>query len=212
MCLSKKSLIIIFIVFILCYSVMSFCNKECFNANDISDPDMLLKGKSLCMLSNEDDLILKRKTMTNDNFIILVNSIKKIVIDTITEYAKKCNDINGNEKLGADDYTLTLACNIDPFYMEQNIVNKITDYIIDETLLRYNVKINRLITIHHLMKHLELIDTVIYPLQNSNLYTVHGIQYITVNYIKNAVENNLEIHDVLYTILSRANIVIADTE
>ena len=81
-----------------------------------------------------------------------------------------------------------------------NISEKSVIYFILSTVL--------LIIIHDLMTHLNLLEKVIYPLQNSNLYTLHGIQYITVNSIKNIVTNNLVVKDVLYTVLSRRNITV----
>lgn len=196
------------ILVILCYIILSNCNYENFISNDISDPDILTLGKNLCSLSSKDNFLINRNTMTTDTFIKMKNDIKQIIIDMITEYANKCNDMNGNDKLGADNYTLTLACNNDPWDMEQNIVNNISEYIRKYVLKRFNIKIDRLIIIHDLMKHLDLLESVIYPLQNSNLYTIHGIQYITVNSIKNIVTNNLNLDDILYTVLTRGNISV----
>lgn len=211
MCLSQNTWLILLLLLFAFYIIISKCNYENFNANDIPEPDISTYGKSLCS-SSTNTFMINKKTMITDNFIKMSNDIKQIVIDMIIEYAKKCNDMNGDEKVGITNYTLTLACNNDPEDMEQNIVNSITEYIRKEILNKYNVKINRLIIIHDLMKHLNLLEHVIYPLYNSKLYTLNDMQYITVDNIKKIVSNNLEVNNVLYTIITRGNISVIENQ
>lgn len=206
MFLSQNKWLVIIGILLLCYLINSSCNYEGFYANDLSTPNNL--GKSLCLATNEDNFLINRKTMTTKSFVTMNENIKQIVIDMITDYANKCKGMNGSDGLGDDKNTLTLVCNTDPWDIEKNIVEQITSYIETEVIKQFDIKIDRLIIIHDLMTHLNLLERVIYPLQNSNLYTLHGIQYITVDSIKNIVINNLLVKDVLYTVLSRRNITV----
>lgn len=208
--LSRNKWLIILVIFVLCLAINRCCRYENFNANMMSNPDIATLGKSLCSSKNDNNFLINRKTMTTDMFVTINETIKQIVIDMVIDYANNCKGMNGSDGLGDNKTTLTLACNTDPWDMEQNIVARITDYIEKEVLRLFDIKMSRLIIVHDLMRHLNLLETVIYPLQNSNLYTLHGIQYITTDSIKNIVTNNLEVKDVLYTILSRRNINVVN--
>lgn len=204
----RNKILLILGIIVLYIIIDRCCRYENFSSNDILNSDMTIMGNSLCSSNSDDSFLINRKTITSETFVIMNDAIKDIVIDIIIEYANICKDMNGSDGLGDNKSTLTLSCNTDPWDMEEKIVEKITDYIKTEVYRLLEIDIDRLIIVHDLMKHLNLLENIIYPLQNSNLYTVHGIQYITVNNIKNIVMYNLEVKDVLYTILSRRNITV----
>jgi hypothetical protein len=206
MIISYNNKWLIAIIILVLLIINTYYRYEGFNANELSNSDIATLGKSLCSSTNDDNILINRKTITADMFVTMNETIKQIVIDMILDYANNCKGMNGSDGIGNNDTILTLACNTDPWSMEHNIVLKITDYIKDEISRLLHINMNKLIILHDLMRHLNLLEQVIYPLQNSNLYTLHGIQYITVNSIKNIINNNLRVKDVLYTVLSRKNI------
>lgn len=145
--------------------------------------------------------------------MLMIRDIHGIIIDKIIEYARACSDMNGADGMSDGKINMTLACVNDPYVLEEDTNYEIAKYIIRTIRKMFNITMTPYIVIADLMRHLNLLEAVIYPLQFSGLYTIHGIQYTNRNMIKRMVETNLKVKDVLYTILSRRNIIIrVDTD
>jgi hypothetical protein len=107
-----------------------------------------------------------------------------------------------------DPHQLTLNCNNDVARMEQEIIHDMTMSVIKHISQKYQININPYQIIGDMAMHLNLSEDVLYPLMYSSLYTVHGIQYVTIEKIKDTVNHNLDVKDILYTTLGKRGIVI----
>lgn len=147
--------------------------------------------------------------ISNIEFIALITEIKDIIASKIIDRAKTCQDMHGTEdKLGDGKQTLTLACETDPYELQDEIIASIYELLYDYIKKRFNIHLNPYIVYHDLYRTLNLMEAVIYPLQYSGLYTVHGVQYTTERWIRNKVQNDINVGDTLFTTISRRNIDI----
>jgi hypothetical protein len=141
--------------------------------------------------------------------VTLIRDIHNIISNKIISYAKTCRDMQGSEiKLQDGVRALSLACVTDSNAMKDDISYEIFEYIHGYIRKRFKINMNPYTVLFDLDRQLNLLEAVIYPLQFSNLYTVHGIQYTTEEWIRRKVEENLKVKDVLMTIISRRNIEI----
>lgn len=153
------------------------------------------------------DRLIPTQIKTSE-FLKLNNKLKTIIGDIVIKYASTCQEMNGSEVgLGDDKTTLTLACVTDPFAIQEEIIYEIYDYLYKYTFDKFNVHLNPYMAYHDLYQNLNLMEGLIYPISNSGLYTVHGIQYTTARWIRNKV-NDIEVRHAVMTIFSRRGIEI----
>jgi len=143
----------------------------------------------------------------------LVRTIQDAIINKLVGSASTCKDMHGADKLGDDRRTLSLACVTDPMALKDDIIQDVYDIIYGFVKTKFRINMNEYVVYYDLNRQLDLLEAIIYPLMYSNLYTVHGVQYITADWIRAKVEQNLKIQDVLMTVFSRRNIDIeVDTD
>lgn len=173
--------------------------------NHIDDTDNIDNvPQQYSLISNE----IKRMNIAN--IIKISNNIKKIIIDRIMKYGVSCQSMNGAEYQVFANINLTLTCITDPYSIEEDILLDITEYITNVLKNKYNINISPYIVITDLRRVLNLNESLIYPLQYSHLYTIHGAQYFTRQMLVQLVNTNIKIKNALQTILSRQGIIIED--
>lgn len=186
---------------------------EQFRANNLNNPNIELLD------TTHDDTFTPHTHhhvvhyLSVKEFTLMVKHIKNIIIKSIIDHAESCQQMNGDDKLGDGHHNRSLSCQTDPWGVEEEIVLKITQFIREHIKNKFNINLNHYHIIHDLMRHLNLLEAVIYPLRYSGLFTVHGIQYTSEKSIKQRVHFNLDVKDVLYTIITRRNIsLLVDTD
>jgi len=152
--------------------------------------------------------------ISDKEFIALITEIKAYIANTIIDQAQTCQAMHGDEvKLHDGKRGLTLACVTDPYALEKQIIDGVYEMIYQFVKSRFNINMNPYLVYHDLHMHMGLMERIIYPLQFSGLYTVHGVQYTNKDWIRTKVHDNLDIRNVLFTVLSRRNIEIeVDTD
>lgn len=175
-------------------------------------------------LLTADNSILSDKLIPaqipNAVFMDMVTAINHIISQKIIKSAESCKDMHGEAGLhdnrltdhGNTGTTLTLQCVPDLFGLRNEIINDIYKFINNVVKKQYNIEIDPALAMHDLHRHLNLLEAVIYPIRYSKLYTVHGVQYVTENKIRQMVNTNIEAKDVLYTILTRRGIEIMNDD
>jgi hypothetical protein len=210
-----KNIIIPVVIVFFIVALYLLSNKEGFRANNInikdvnvnmSKPDYenpSLPYTSLYLDQNTRNVISKR------DLTDIVDNVREIIINDLVKYGKICQEMNGDEvKMADGNYALSLMCNNNPWEIEKEIVNNIVKSIRDIIQKRFNINMNPYLLYHDISRNLNLLEGVIYPLQYSGLYTIHGIQYINKDVIRNKVNRNLDIKDTLLTALSRRDIIL----
>lgn len=143
----------------------------------------------------------------------LVRAIQDTIINKLVGSATVCKDMHGADGLGDERRTLSFACVTDPVALKDDIIQDVYDIIYGFVKTKFHINMNEYVVYYDLNRQLDLLEAIIYPLMYSNLYTVHGVQYITADWIRVKVEQNLKIQDVLLTVFSRRNIDIeVDTD
>lgn len=199
---------------------------ENFRANGINNPviDQGTWDNAYALLSppytggGKDSLSHRQivNQVPNKEFLDLITVIKAQIADKLISYATTCKEMHGHEskpRLGDGKRTLTLECVSDPYALQDELIkdtyNLIYDYIKD----KFNINLNAYSVHHDLHMHMNLMEGLIYPLQYSGLYTVHGVQYTTADWIRNKVQNDIDVRNILMTVFSRRNIEIeVDTD
>lgn len=183
--------------------------------NPVIDQGTMENGYALLALAHTDggkDSMSQRLILhqiKTSEVVTLIRDIHNIISDKIISYAKTCRDMQGSEiKLQDGVRALSLACVTDSNALKEDIIQDIFEYIHGYIKKRFKINMNPYAVLFDLDRQLNLLEAVIYPLQFSNLYTVHGIQYTTEEWIRRKVEENLKVKDVLMTIISRRNIEI----
>ncbi len=128
------------------------------------------------------------------------NTIYNIIINKILELANTCKFMNGDEKLITDTMTFTCLLN-DPEYIHLEINKDIEKYIF---LIKTEHNIQLTSSIIH---DINLLDTVIYPLINTNKYTMYGNTYFTYNILYNQVFDNVELENSINKLFMKNNIL-----
>lgn len=160
-------------------------------------------------------------------YLALVTEIKTAISNKIIDYAKTCQEMHGpvakqGPMVGPSNYPailhdgtqgLTLACVTDPYDLKNKIIDDVYEIIYKYIKSKFNININAYAVYHDLNMHLNLLEGIIYPLQFSGLYTVHGVQYTNERWIRDKVQSDINVKDVLITTLSRRNIELeVDTD
>jgi hypothetical protein len=208
----NKFLEILLVVLIICVAYMALCDQsdivrsEHYDANYAPDTELL---KIQNDVQNNYVGSLSSKYMTTSEFTEIVTNIKKIIVDQIIDFAEKCQTMNGTEYDKLQKHQMSLFCHNDATNIEETIVLAISDHIIKSVKNKYNnININPYQIISLFLVNANLTDSLIYPLMNSSLYTLHGIQYFTKNKVIDLVDRNIYLNDLLYTILSQRGIVV----
>lgn len=220
--MSDNNIIIIlivvgFIVIFVAAKKLTECTEcsECFRANHMETDILDVTYDSL-----KDDMITPhthhhvKNYLSNRVFIGMVHEIRRIIINKLVQYGKICQNMHGDEvKLADGKQALSLACQNNPWEIEESIIMNIVEYLRSFIQNKFNINLNPYIVIHDLMRHLNLLEGVIYPLQFSGLYTVHGVQYMNENIVTQMVNTNLDVKNVLLSILGRRGItLLVDTD
>jgi hypothetical protein len=210
-----RCIVIILTLTVMCIIINNFFDDvypksiERYKANNINNTDVdfldIITDNNFSLQTHRN--IVHR--LNSSEFIDIVEQINVIISDKIIAYTKLCQGMNGDDALLPNEkYSLNLACHIDAWSIEEDIVKDITKYIIKYIKIKFNMNLNPYHIIHDLMRHLNLLEAIIYPLKYSGLYTVHGIQYTNEKYIRQKVDTHLDIKDVLYTTLTRRDIIL----
>ena len=185
-------------------------NDRCLKINDAGKEPQYEISDSLLSAKNLDGKFnMAPQYMNNADFVKMVNNIKQIIVNTIVEYGAKCNDMNGytfSDRL--EQQQLTFTCYSDMNEIEENIILRITSYIIKTVKSLTNINLNPYYLVNIMKLHLGLKEGLVYPLGYSELYTKHGVQYFTKNMIISKVNTNLDINNTLFTIISNRGIVL----
>lgn len=178
------------------------------NAYTLMNPPLTAGGKD----TMSQRLIVYQ--VSDKEFIALVTQIKGLIANLIITYAKTCQDMHGDEvKLHDGKRALTLACVTNPYDLQEKIIDQVYEMIYQFVKSRFNISMNPYMVYHDLNMQLNLMEGIIYPLQFSGLYTVHGVQYTNEDWIRNKVQDNLDVSSVLMTTFSRRGIEIqVDTD
>jgi hypothetical protein len=152
--------------------------------------------------------------VSNRELIALITEIKAYIANTIIKFAKTCQNMHGDEvQLHDGKRGLSLACVSDPYALKDQIIDGVYEMIYQFIKSRFNINMNPYVVYHDLNMHMGLMERIIYPLQFSGLYTVHGVQYTNEDWIRNKVHDNIDVRHVLFTVFSRRNIEIeVDTD
>jgi hypothetical protein len=200
-----------------------FGYKESFSGNMLEN-DVIDNGT---MTDNYTKLSESSSTLSHDLipaqvpnavFMDMVTGIKHIISKKIIKSAESCRTMNGEDGMNQNNVlrkgkTITLQCVPDLHGLGNMIMKDIYAFIDTITRERFNVKLDPALVLHDLHRNLNIMEAVLYPLKHSNLYTVHGIQYTTEDRIKKMVYSNIQVKDVLYTILTRRGIeIMNDTD
>jgi transcriptional regulator NrdR family protein len=193
----KYILIIIFLITIII--ITKFCANEKFN------------NENFYSEINHDYKLSPHHIKTSE-FNRMISEINYITYKSIYNMAYSCLEMNGNGKPSHyfGNQNITLQCYNDDQEISNNVINKIHDYIQDKIKEYTNVNIQSSIIYHDLHKNLNLKQKIIYPLKYSGLYAKHKIQYVTSDMIKNTVIKNIDIKNILMTIISRRGIVLVN--
>ena len=143
------------------------------------------------------------KFLSPKEFNYMVSQIKIIIFYDIMNYAKVCADMNGSD--GPESNQMTIQC-AEPTAIKSEITNHVAEYIINTIRQKFNINLNPYQVVGDFMNNLDLIRDIIDPLLNTNIYTVHGIQYFDKNMLNNIIYSYQDIQDVLYTTLQKRGI------
>jgi hypothetical protein len=176
-------------------------------------------------------LILNQVPTTE--YMALVTEIKTAIANKIIDYATTCQEMHGPVakqgpmsgpvvKQGPSNYPailhdgkkgLTLACVTDPYDLKNKIIDNVYEIIYKYIKSKFDINMNGYAVYHDLNMHLNLMEGIIYPLQYSGLYTVHGVQYTNERWIRDKIRTDVNVKDALLTALSRRNIELeVDTD
>jgi hypothetical protein len=203
---------------------------EKFTANGMDNPviDQGTMENGYALLSHPltgggvdimSDSISDRKILhqiPNTEYIYLVTEIKDTIASKIIERARTCQEMHGTEakpRLGDGKRALTLACETDPYSLQDDIIDAIYELIYQYVKKKFGINLNPYLVHHDLYNQLNLLEGVIYPLQYSGRYTVHGVQYTNEDWIRNKVQADIDVRHALFSVISRRNIEIeVDTD
>lgn len=170
-------------------------------------------------------LILNQVPTTE--YMALVTEIKTAIANKIIDYATTCQEMHGpvakqGPMSGPSNYPailhdgkkgLTLACVTDPYDLKNKIIDDVYEIIYKYIKSKFDINMNGYAVYHDLNMHLNLMEGIIYPLQYSGLYTVHGVQYTNERWIRDKIRTDINVKDTLLTVLSRRNIELeVDTD
>lgn len=151
------------------------------------------------------------KYMLVSDFSNMVVIISDIVLDMLMEYGSKCQSADGyivRDRI--EEHQKTLSCYNDLVDIEERIILKITAFIYSYIDKKFGIKLNPYYSINLMKIHLNLLESILYPLAYSSLYTEHGIQYFNEKTARDLIHTNLRIHDVLFTIISSRGIILIE--
>ncbi len=203
------------VVFHMIYNSTNY-KIEGLTANYLDEPEIMLLQNYNADLS-DDDVTDPSKERIHKNavnyykvseFTDMVLIIKQKISSMLIAYGKVCREQNGFDLVGDGVHMLSLNCITNPQEIEDTILMEVFKIIHKTIMDKYGINLNFHSVMSDLYNNLDLLEKVIYPLMYSELYTVNGIQYTTESRITDMVNQNLAMHDVLYTIISRRNIVL----
>ncbi len=139
------------------------------------------------------------ETIDIKEFAKIIKSSKDIIIAIIMDYGMTCIDMNGKYESSLNRQ-LSLACNTDQIEIEDKIIASLLNFIDDYVRSNYKRKINKYSAVRVMKKHMDLLEQIIYPLSNSQIYTLNGVQYFTKNLLRKTVYTNKNITDVIYSV------------
>lgn len=201
-------LLLIFLLVIILYgktcNINNTINKtnndytESFNANPLFN---------ITNVNTNHDNRPYGKYLKTSEFMNMITNIKQIIYDTILDMAKSCITMNGSPSWHFGLTQITLQCFVNDHEIEQRIIENVDKYIYVTIKDKLDVNLNSQHITHDLMRNLNLLEKVIYPLKYSKLYTVNGEQYITEKKIYSLVKD-LNIKDSLMSTLERRDILL----
>lgn len=176
----------------------------------IYDPDT-----SLLLIQEDKKLQSEYKYISTEHFNEMIYEIRKIIYDDITYFSKTCDNMDGNIDgwNNPGSRRMTLMCYDDTQSIENTVITHICDYIINHLKTKYGVNMNPLLIFSDFRVNFNLAEDILYPLTDSTLYTEHGVRYFTKAMLKNMIDGNLSVKNVLYTVILRRGIdVIPDVD
>lgn len=157
-----------------------------------------------------------KNQVPNTEFLDLITVIKTMISDKLISYAETCQEMHGHEakpRLGDGKRALTLECVSDPYALQDEIIRDTYELIYTYIKDKFGINLNPYSVHHDLHMHMNLMEGLIYPLQYSGLYTVHGVQYTNSDWIRNKVQNDIDVRHILMTVFARRNIEVeVDTD
>jgi len=150
-------------------------------------------------------------TITIKEFSKIMKSSKDLIISILMDYGMTCIDMNGKYDSSLNRQ-LTLTCNVDKLEIEDKIIAALINFINDYFTSNYKQGINKYNAVRVMKIHMGLLEQIIQPLTNSNIYTLNGVQYFTKNLLQKIVYSNKNITDVIYTVFIENNVSVINNE
>lgn len=194
-------LLIILLLLSIYYKTNGIENKdyeEQFNANSLFN---------VTNVKTDHSHRLYGKYLKTYEFMNMITNIRQIIYDCILDMARSCITMNGSPSCDNGLTQITLQCFMNDHEIEQRIVESIDEYIYTTIKNKFNMNMNSHHITHDLMRNLNLMEKVIYPLKYSKLYTLNGEQYISEKKIYSLVRD-INIKDSLMSTLERRDILL----
>lgn len=188
------------------------CDENDNDRNCIDTKDMNTENLNLNLNLLQDPINTNNaRYMTTGEFNKIIVDMQTIITNMIIKEVENCKDMNGSDGLERKHMTFNCINNVSD--IQNKILYKLSEYIIETVKSRHNITINIYAVYTDLMDNLDLLEDVIYPLLYSKHYTIHGINYFTKSMLIDKVVHNVKMNDAIYTTLQRRGIeVIPDID
>jgi hypothetical protein len=201
--------IIIFLLFAIILLIIFYKNSNCGSYQQSNNNENFMANTlyNHTNINTTHENRLYGRYLKTSEFMNMVKNIKQIIYDCILDMAQSCITMNGSPSWNNGLTQISLQCFMSDHEIEKNIVGAIDKYIYSVMKNKFNINMNSQHIIHDLMRNLNLLEKVIYPLKYSNLYTKNGEQYTTEKKIYSLVYD-LNIKDSLISTLERRDILL----
>ena len=180
-----------------------FVNKsDQYTLTDIADDNTELLKLTDSRMALPSNMYIK-----TEDFNKLEDMVYDTIFDTIVKRAMQCGEIDRTDGIKVRPNTqLTLTCLTSPEELQDLIVTNITNLLIDYTYKNHQIMLNEYYVASMMYTQLHLMDSLIYPLLMTKRYTLYGISYFTKPMLRSMINQNMKIHDILYTIFASRGI------
>jgi hypothetical protein len=210
-----NTVVIVIIIFILlCVMFLVETPDENINIDHFvnkSDPYTLTDIKDdnteLLKLTNHNMALPANMYIKTEEFYKLEDTISDTIYNTIIKRAMQCGEIDRTDGVKVrPDTQLTLTCLTSPEELQDLIITNVTNLLIDYVHKKHQITLNEYYVASMMYTQLHLMDSLIYPLLMTKQYTLYGISYFTRQMVRQMINQNIKIHDILYTILGSRGI------
>lgn len=203
--------ILIFIIILIALFI-SDCGtinrNEDFNVGKVECADSYCEDTTLMSTHNMNGNLLldSYRYISVNDFNVMVQSLREIVVATIKKQVSVCKDMGGS----GDDKTIisqmTFNCINDLESVQDEVIDEIAKYVAKFIKKLYGFNINPLLVVMDFKNDYDILEELIYPLVFTGKYTIQGMQYFTENMLRYTVYTDQELVNALYTTLIRRGI------